>query len=160
VLGAKVKIAGEKGEREVLLEKFFKGPGKMVLGIDEVVTEVVVPNERMHSGSKYEKLFARTSVDLAAVGAACWVLKNPKDGVVRDIRIALGAVAPVPLRARRAEKVLKGKVASEELIKGVGEVAAEEAKPISDIRASAEYRREMVKVMVRRAVKGALERAV
>ena len=160
VMGANAKIAGTGGEREVLLEKFFSGPGKTVLGGDEIMVEIVVPNVRAHSGSRYEKLFARTSVDIAGTGAACWVLKNPKTGAVSDIRIALGAVAPVPMRAKRAERVLKGKVATDELIKEAGEVASQEAKPISDIRASAEYRKEMVKVMVRRAIKGALERAV
>lgn len=159
VMGAKVKIAGANGEREVLLEKFFSGPGKTVLKSDEIVVEVVVPNERLHSGARYEKLFARTSVDLACVGAACWVLKNPKTGVVRDVKIVLGAVAPIPMRAKGAERVIKGKVATAEVIKEAGEIASQEAKPISDIRASAEYRREMVKVMVRRAVKGAVEAA-
>lgn len=157
-LGAKVKLAGVGGERELLLERFFKGPGKTALKGDEILTEIIIPNEKLHSGSKYEKLFARTSVDIACVGAACWVLVNPKNRAIKDVRIVLGAVAPVPLRAKRAERVLRGKVATDELIKEAGEVASQEAKPISDIRASKEYRTEMVKVMTRRAVKGALER--
>lgn len=157
-LGAEVRIAGANGEREVLLEKVFRGPRKTVLGADEVLVEIVVPNERVHSGSHYEKLFARTSVDLAAVGAACWLIKDGKSGVIKDIKIVLGAVAPVPMRAKKAERVIKGKVVTEGLIKEAGEVAAGESKPISDIRASEEYRREMVKVMVRRAIKGALGR--
>lgn len=159
VLGAKAKIVGLNGGREVLLEKFFRGPGKTVIRGGEILTEVVVPSEKLHSGSKYEKLFARTSVDIAAVGAACWVLVNPKNRVVKDIKIVLGAVAPIPLRVKKAERVLRGKEASVELIKEAGEVASQEAKPISDIRAGEGYRREMVKVMVRRAVRGALERA-
>lgn len=158
-LGSKVKIAGAGGEREMLLEKFFKGPGKTALRVGEIVTEIVVPNEKQHSGSKYEKLFARTSVDLACVGAACWVLVNPKNNVIKDVRIVLGAVAPIPMRAKKAERVLRGKAATDELIREAGEVASAEAKPISDIRASKEYRTEMVKVMTRRAVKGAVERA-
>ncbi len=159
VLGAKVKVAGPGGEREIALEKFFRGPGKTALKGDEIVTEIMVPNEKLHSGSKYEKLFARTSVDLACVASACWVLVNPKNKVIKDIKIVLGAVAPVPMRAKKAERVLRGKAATEELIKEAGEIASQEAKPISDIRASAEYRTEMVKVMTRRAIKGAIERA-
>ncbi len=158
-LGAKARLSGVGGEREIALEKFFRGPGKTALRGDEIVTEIVVPNDKLHSGSKYEKLFARTSVDLACVGSACWLLLNPKTKAVRDIRIVLGAVAPIPMRAKRAERVLRGKVPTEDLIKEAGEVASTEAKPISDIRASKEYRTDMVKVMTRRAIKGALERA-
>ncbi len=158
-LGAKVKLAGLSGEREVALEKFFEGPGKTALKGDEIVTEIIVPNDKLHSGGKYEKLFARTSVDLACVGSACWVVIDPKTKVIKDIKIVLGAVAPIPMRAEKSERVLKGKVATDALIKEAGEVASQEAKPITDIRASKEYRTAMVKVMTRRAIKGALERA-
>lgn len=159
VLGAKVKIAGVGGERELALEKFFKAAGKTALKTDEMMTEIVVPNEKQHSGSKYEKLFARTSVDLACVGSAAWVLVNPKNKVIRDVRIVLATAGPVPMRAKKAERVLKGKVATDELIREAGEVASQEAKPRGSFRASKEYRTEMLQVMTRRAVKGALERA-
>ncbi len=159
-LGAKVKIAGVGGEREMALEKFFKGPGKTALKNDEMLTEIVVPNQKQHSGSKYEKLFARTSVDLACVGSACWILVNPKNKMIRDVRIVLATAGPVPMRVKKAERVLKGKVATDALIQEASEVAGQESRPNPvSMRASKEYRTEMVKVMTRRAIKGALERA-
>lgn len=157
VLAAKIRIAGAEGKREVPLERFFRGPGKTALRKDEILLEIVVPDAGSHSGSKYEKFSTRSSVDLATVGAACWIQVNSSNRLVNDVRIALGAVAPVPFRAKKAEKVLKNKIVTDFLIEEAAQAASQEASPISDLRASADYRREMVKVMVRRAIKGALE---
>lgn len=158
-LGASVKIAGATVEREIPLERLFRGPGKTALKSGEILKEIVVPGIRPNSFSRYEKLSLRSSADIAAVGAACCLLLNPASGLITDIRIVLGAAAPVPLRARKAEALLKDKAATEKLIEEAALLASQEARPISDLRASAEYRREMVKVMVKRAIKGALAMA-
>ena len=159
VLGARVKLAGITGAREMLLEDFFRGPGQTALSQGEILTEILVPRISAHSAGKYEKLALRSSADLAAVGVACWARCNPDNGVLEDIRIALGAVAPAPMRSKEAEGILRGKVPAEELIRLAASRASEEAKPVTDLRASAGYRREMVAVMARRAIKGALSMA-
>ena len=93
-------------------------------------------------------------MDLAIVGVAVVVVAD--DGICSDIRIALGAVAPTPIRARQAENIVRGQKLSEELIERAAWRAAEECRPISDHRASAEYRREMVKVLTKRAINQAI----
>lgn len=156
-LGARARIASDKGERVILLEDFFKGPGKTALGPSEVLTQLEASNMPPHSGGAYIKLERRNAMDLAIVGVAALVTMNPGNGTCKEARIVLGAVAPTPMRAIKAEKVLRGEAIEEELIEKAAQAASEEAKPISDIRGSAEYRREMVKVLARRAIKQALE---
>ena len=94
-------------------------------------------------------------MDLATVGVAAVVIAE--DGLCKDIRIALGAVAPTPIRARRAESILCGESVSERIIEAAAEVAATEASPISDMRGSADYRRELVRVLARRTLKQSCE---
>ena len=100
------------------------------------------------------KLAPRVAMDLAIVGVAVVVI--PADKTCQDIRIALGAVAPTPIRAKQAEAIVRGQRFSDELIEKAAEIAASESRPIDDHRASAEYRREMVKVLVRRAINRAI----
>ena len=150
VLGAKLKIASNSGERIVAVEEFFSAPGESLLAYDELVVEVQVPNPPPCSGMVYIKHTLRKAMDLAIVGVA--VLVSLEKGVCNEVKICLGAVAPTPIRATKAESVLRGKRLSAELIKQAAEIASEEARPISDIRSSAEYRREMVKVLTQRAL--------
>lgn len=152
-LGAKVKIVGPERERIVALEDFFTGPGSTVLKKWELLVEVQVPVSLPGTRGVYLKHAIRGSIDLAIVGIAVVIMMDPGDGVCQDIKIALGAVAPTPIRARSAEEIIKGKRIDEDLIEKSAETAQAEAHPISDVRASAEYRSEMVKVFTRRALR-------
>lgn len=155
VLGAKLKVANAKGERIVPVADFFAGPSKSVLARDEMVVEIEVPNPPPSSGMAYIKHTIRDAMELAIVGVAAMV--SLKDGVCSEVKVALGAVAPTPIRAAEAEAILRGKPFKSDLIKKAAEAASEEARPISDIRASAEYRKEMVRVLSERALNKAGE---
>jgi len=112
-----------------------------------------VPNPPSHTRGVYLKLPARTTIDIAVVGVAVVVTLDAKDINIVDVKIVLGAVAPTPIRARQAEDIIKGKAADNELIEKAAQAAANEAKPISDVRGLASYRREIVKVLTNRALK-------
>ncbi len=157
-LGASVTLAGKNGERTVLVEDFFKGPEASVLNPDEILSHVSIPNPPDNSRGAYLKLMRRNAMDLALVGVAVSLRLGGGKRVCKEARIALGAVAPTPIRALRTEEVLLNKEIDEHLAMEAGKVAAEEARPISDIRASKEYRTEMVKVLTKRAVMEALKR--
>ncbi|MDR1193830.1 MAG: xanthine dehydrogenase family protein subunit M [Peptococcaceae bacterium] len=149
-LGATAKIAGPTGERVMPLEDVFTGPGKTVLAKNEILTEVFVPDGKM-TGSAYHKFALRRAGALAVVGVA--VAVEIEKGVIKDARVVLGAVAPVPLRAVKVDAFLKGKPATDEVFAEAGEIAYDECRPITDFRASAEYRRELVKVYTKRCLK-------
>lgn len=156
VLDAKMKVTGPKGERTIPLEAFFKGPGQCTMEPGEILTEIQVPPPPPKSGAVFLKL-SRTAVDLSQINAA--VLVAMKDGTCQEARIALGAVAPTPMRAHKAEEMLRGKKLDSALIEKAALAASQEARPISDIRSSAEYRVEMVKVLTRNGLTQAMERA-
>jgi len=156
-LDAKAKVVGPAGERTVPLEEFFVDVRKTVLKSDELLVEFQVAKPPAHTGTAFYKL-GRTSVDIALVNVATRITLG-RNEVCEDVRIALGAVAPTPIRARRAEKLLKGKRIDNALIEEASQTASEETKPISDIRSSADYRREVSKVLVKRALQKALKRA-
>lgn len=155
-LSATAKLMGPTGERIVLLEDFFTGPGSTVLGRGELLTEIQVPLSPPDTGGAYLKHGIRESIDLAIVGVAAVITLEPANGVCQEVKIVLGAVAPTPMRARKAEEVLRNKVIDEQLINKCAETAAGEARPISDVRASQEYRKEMLRVFTRHAVTEAL----
>jgi carbon-monoxide dehydrogenase medium subunit len=96
---------------------------------------------------------------MATVGVAVSITLDSGEDMCQDIRIVLGACAPIPMRAKQAEEVLRGKKVTDSLLKEAGQIAAQEADPISDISASEEYRRELVKILVKRVGKEALARA-
>lgn len=154
-LNAKARIVGQSGERTVLVEDFFLGPGKTILNQDEILAEIIIPDQETN-GSNYIKFGLRRAGALAVVGVASSVVKD--GDVLRDVRIVLGAVAPTPMRAKQAEEVLRGKKISQDLIEQAGKVAAAESKPINDIRGSIEYRRHLVDVLTRRSMKAAIEK--
>jgi aerobic carbon-monoxide dehydrogenase medium subunit len=155
--GASLRLHGERGERTVLMEEFFTGPGKTVLGPAELVTEIVIPAPARHTGKHYIKHGRRKAMELATVGVA--VSLTLERNTCRDIFIGLGAVAPTPIRARRAEDLLRGKMLNQHTIEDAAEEAARESRPISNVRGSADYRREMVRVLTRRAIEEALRKA-
>ncbi len=155
--GSEVVIRSADGERVVPLEDFFKGPGITDLRENEMVVEVRVPPQEDKSFTSYVKFSHRSRVDIAIVGVAAKVLKE--NGVCKDARIVLGAVAPVPMRAKRAEDFVKGKSIDESVADEAGKIASEESKPITDVRATKEYRRHLVGVLTKRALVFSFDKA-
>ena len=156
-LGTKTKIVGPDGERYVPLEGFFTGPGVTVMDKNELLVLLEVPEMNVNSGAAYLKYGIRGSIDLAIVGVAALITLDEND-YCQDAKIVLGAVGPTPIRARKAEEVLKGKKIEEKTIKESAKKASQESQPITDVRASAEYRIEMVEVFTRNALKEAFSR--
>jgi CO/xanthine dehydrogenase FAD-binding subunit len=154
VLEAKLKVVSQKGERILPIEDFFTGPNETVLTDGEILAEIQIPPVPSKSRGIYLKLSPKSSMDLATVGVAALVINE--HGLCKDIRIALGAVAPTPIRARKAEGILRGQRFTDELIERTAQTAAEQSRPIDDHRASAQYRREMVQALVRRAITQAI----
>jgi carbon-monoxide dehydrogenase medium subunit len=149
-LDATVRIIGPGGERAVPITEFWTGPGRTVLAVDEIVTAVHLPVPHENTRSFYYKLAVRKAMDLAMVGIA--VTMVPRNGGFDQARIALGAVAPVVLRATEAEALVTGRAVTNDLIEQAAQKAIEVSQPISDQRASAEYRRQMVGALTRRAL--------
>jgi carbon-monoxide dehydrogenase medium subunit len=150
-LNATAKITGAGGERTEPMEDFFRGPGQNVMSADEILTEITIPKTSPQLVGEYIKFSPRDMMDLAYIGVAV-AYDFGSDKKCRGVRIVLGAVAPTPMRAKNSEALLEGKTLSEELASQVGEEAARESKPISDVRSSADYRRAMVGVMTKRAI--------
>jgi carbon-monoxide dehydrogenase medium subunit len=154
--GAKFRLQAQGRERLVPAEEFFLGPRRTVLQPGEILTEIVVPLEEGFHVS-FVRQGRRNALTLAIVNAAAGLGIGP-GGEIARARIALGAIAPTPIRARRAEAVLMGKKPTPELLAEGAAVAVTETSPISDLRASAEYRRQLTAVLVRRALGRALAR--
>ncbi|MCY3767616.1 MAG: xanthine dehydrogenase family protein subunit M [Gemmatimonadetes bacterium] len=159
VHGAKVKIAGPKGRRTMLVENFMAGPGRTTLGTGEFVVGIHVPVPPPRTGSAYVRHTPRGAMDIAMVGVGAAVTLAPRTRDCQEARIVLGAVAPTPLRAKAAERMLKGQRLTGALIERAAKTAAEEARPISDVRGSADFRREMVRVLTGRMVNAAFGNA-
>jgi carbon-monoxide dehydrogenase medium subunit len=152
-LGASVKLVGPEGERSVPLEGFFLGPGKTVID-REVMTEVQVPPASPRGRGVFYKLGPRGAPeDICIVNLAVFAVPDAAGRNWEEVRIALGAVAPTPVRARNAEDALRGQAIEGQSVKDAAQLAAEkDARPITDIRGSAKYRRAMVRVLVGRAL--------
>jgi len=157
-LNATLSMAGTKGTRSMPVENFCLDYFEIALEPGELLTEIKLPVPPPRTGTVYTK-FNVIESDLATVSVAVSLTLGSGDGVCQNVRIALGAVAPTAIRAKKAEKVLKGKKITEALLTQAGEVAATETEPISDIYASEEYRLELVKVLVPRMTKEAMARA-
>jgi len=156
-LDAEAVITGPKGERRVPITTFFTGVRRTVLAPDEILVELVVPNPGAHSGGNYLRHTPRRELDIAVVGVASQL--TLANGVCTKARIALAAVAPVPLRATAAEQSLEGQAVTPDRIKRAADLAVEAARPISDQRGSADFRRHLVRVLTRRTLTTALARA-
>ncbi|MGB9868024.1 MAG: FAD binding domain-containing protein [Bacillota bacterium] len=150
-LDAEVEVRSAGGSRRIKVESLFAGPKATVLKPEELITEVIIPAESCKDPSCFLKLGRRRALTLAIVNAAVR-LRVGSAGKVEDVRIALGAVAPTPIRARSAEEWLLGRKATAENFDIAAEKAARDSKPITDFRAGADYRRKMVKVLTRRAL--------
>lgn len=157
-LGASVNLAGINGERRVLIQDFFRGPKESVLQRNELLTQILLPNPPQRSSGAYLKLMRRSALDLAIVGVAAFLRLDPNKQICSDARIALGAVAPTPIRAPMAEEILIHKEIDEVLAGAAGKAASMVCRPIDDIRSSLEYRCNMVEVLTKRAVMDAYRR--
>ena len=150
---AKIKLTSIEGTREIPITEFFTGPGMTVMKPHELLQEIVVP--RRKGGSSFIKV-GRVAMDLAIASASTYV--EVEDGVVRDVKIALGSVAPRPIRARKCEAALIGRRADEGILREVAGLVVNEISPIDDVRGTAWYRREISKVLVYDSLIKSLER--
>jgi carbon-monoxide dehydrogenase medium subunit len=157
-LDAKVTLASSKGKRTLALEDFFVDYYQTAIRPGEILTEIYVPPPVKGLGWAHIKFMPRSVEDFATIGVAV-TLEGRKDQCA-DVRIALNSAAPKILRAKEAEKALRGRKIDDDAIREAGEAAAREADPMDDNRGSAEYKREMVKVLVRRALNEAVARLV
>lgn len=156
-MNAVIKTTAVAGGRDIPAGEFFTGVKRTCLdkASGEIVTEIFIPELKSGEGAAYFKHAVRKAMDLAIIGVAAWVKVD--GGIIRECRIAMGGVGVTPLRAPEAEKLLVGQAVTEELLEEAGRAAAAAAHPISDVRASAEYRTDMVRVYTKRALKKAIE---
>lgn len=159
-LSSNAKIIGPEGQRLIQLEDFFKGPGESSLKRGELLVEIQVPPSSPESRAVYLKHTLRGTAELAIVGVAVLLTSSPGSDICKDIKIALGAVAPTPIRALNAEKQLIGKRIDSDRIRACAQAAADESLPISDVRASAEYRKAMIKVLTKRALQSMADQII
>jgi CO/xanthine dehydrogenase FAD-binding subunit len=159
VLDATLKLAARNGTRQVPIGEFFAGPGETMLQPDEVITRIIFDVPGAHSAATFVKFGKRSEMAIALVSVAAYIaVEDSRDEIV-DARIALGSVAPVPFRAREAEDLLRGTTGEAAQLKEAASSAAGATRPISDVRASADYRRLLASVLVERAISGALDLA-
>jgi carbon-monoxide dehydrogenase medium subunit len=151
--GARARIAGECGSREVDLEGLFRAPGRLDLDARELLVAILLPVPPPSSAAHYLRFTPRREMDIAIAGAGAW-LRLDEGGTIAAARIVLAAVAPTPMRAGSAEQRLMGERPKPALFKEAGRLAAAEARPISDTRGSADYRRHLVAVLTARALAG------
>jgi carbon-monoxide dehydrogenase medium subunit len=184
VLDAQLKVKAVKSERTIPIDQFFTGPGETVLKPGEILTEISIPKPLPNTGSAYWKLQRRQALDLPILGVAVLVSLDKAtvtctdlfcttspistilhaleedELICKEIRIALGVAAPTPIRAKKAENLLRGKKISDELLEKVAFTASEEAQPRDSIRGEAWYRRDMIKVLVKRMAMKSMERVL
>lgn len=158
VFDTQVVLAGAGGERDLPLAEFFIGPGVTALRPGELLKALVIPGTPARFGSAYVRHIPRAAMDISVVGVAAAVSLDP-DQTIAEARIALGAVAPTPMRAGAAERLLNGRPVDGNLIAEAGSAAAAEAQPVDDVRASVAYRRHLVNVLTQDALRKAIENA-
>ncbi|MCL4459530.1 MAG: xanthine dehydrogenase family protein subunit M [Chloroflexi bacterium] len=156
VHNANVRLCSLSGSREIALREFLRGPKRTDRRPVELLTAVILPLLGDGWGSRFVKLGQRSALAIAIASAA--VAVKIKSHIIAEIRIALGSVAPVPLRACRTENWAIGKPLEKESIEKIAQMAATEASPISDVRASAEYRRRVTSALVEEALREAVNR--
>jgi carbon-monoxide dehydrogenase medium subunit len=159
VLNASVKLKSMAGERDIPVQDFFRGPGETVIEPHELVTSVNIETPPPWSGGAYIKLGARKALEISMVNVAALLTLQSPDGPIVSALIALGAVAPTPVRAFAAEELLIGEKPSAELFQRAGQVGVGMCSPITDHRGTMEYRCMMIEVLTKRALDKALERA-
>jgi xanthine dehydrogenase iron-sulfur cluster and FAD-binding subunit A len=155
-LGAEVVLVGPEGETRLPLERFFRGQGKTARRSDQLLTAVEISFPVAQAGSAFVKI-GRVSADIAKANAAVYLVRDGDR--IADCRLAFGSVAPTPMRAPRAEAILRGQMLTAELISQVAAVAVEEISPIDDVRSTAAYRRQVVAALTMDGINRAWERA-
>jgi carbon-monoxide dehydrogenase medium subunit len=156
-LGAKARIAGGKGSRQVAVEDFVTSPGGTVLKPGEILVEFLIPVPKPHSSDAYLRFIPRNEMDIAVVGVGTSITLD--GDTVKAARIALGAVGPTPIFADQAGKSLVGKKLDAAAIETAAELAIQASSPIDDMRGTAEFRRHVVGVLTGRTIQIAAERA-
>jgi CO/xanthine dehydrogenase FAD-binding subunit len=155
---AVARTASTSGGREIPLIDFFAGPGQTVLEKGEILKELVLPASSANTASAYLRFIPRNEMDIAVAGVGSLIEVDPSSKVVTKARIALASVAPTPVRAYAAEEFLEGTVIDEAAVDKTAELAVGAAVPITDVRGSAEYRKELIKVLTKRTLNICLER--
>ena len=158
-LEAQVAIAGPGGRRRMALEEFFVGPRKTALVPGELLLDILIPKKSLGKPADFQKFGLRKGQALALVNVAASFRAGGAAAAFAEPRIALGAVAPTVMRAPQAEAYLEGRKISPEAMREAGRIAAAESRPITDFRASAGYRRDLVAVLTRRALENVQARA-
>ncbi|MHC4457327.1 MAG: FAD binding domain-containing protein [Planctomycetota bacterium] len=157
---AKLVVTELDKERSISLDNFFKGIGGVDLKPTEILTQIIIPKLPDLKGEVFYKLGYRKAMTIAIAGVAVLIAKDEASPhIAKDVRIALSSVAPNPMRAIKAEKLLAGRSLKEDLVEEVANIAASEAAPITDIRATKEYRHQMIPVLVKRALNEAWNNA-
>ena len=157
VFNASLKVVGLNGEKIIPITSFFKGPKRTILKHDEILTEIILSCPGNRTGSAFIKI-ARTAMDLAKVNVAVKLVIG-EDNVIEDVAVALGSVAPTPIRAFSVEKYLRGKIFSEEIALEASKLVVKDISPITDARSTVEYRRHISKVITYEALVKAFKRA-
>ena len=158
VLGARAVIASENKERVIPLEDFFLGPKKTVLDTNELLVRLEMPPIRPNSAGEYIKLGRRNAMEIAMIGVAALITLRPGDNTCEEARLALATAAPTPIRCKEAEQALTGKKLDKETIESAAETASREASPRTSWRSTEAYRRDMIRVLTRRAIQGAIDK--
>ena len=156
---AQCRIVSSNGERWLPITEAFLGPGQTALAAGEIMTELRLPTPPPNSGGLYIKHSPRGAMDISAVGAAS-VVSIGADGTCSSVRIALGAVAPTPMRAFGAEGRLAGQAPTDDNVAEAARLAAQASRPIADVRSGAEYRRVIAQVLAERTLRHAADTAV
>jgi carbon-monoxide dehydrogenase medium subunit len=158
-LDGRVTLLDVSGERELTVEEFLRGPNETARRPEELVTGVTLPALPAHSATAFLKAGRRKAMEISVVCVAVRLTLDASGERCREARIALGAVAPTTLRAGVAERLLAGQRATRDVFRAAGEAARQACAPIDDVRASAEFRRHLVSVLVRRALERCADRA-
>ena len=156
-LGATANVTGPNGSRQVAVEDFCTGPSRTVLASDELLVSISIPAPKAGQGARYIRFIPRNEMDIAVAGAGVSV--EIEDGTFTSARVALASVAPTPLFVQEAGDSLAGKPVNDESIAEAARLASAAAKPITDMRGTAEYRTHLCEVLTRRALNTAVERA-
>jgi CO/xanthine dehydrogenase FAD-binding subunit len=157
--GARVVLTSVDGSREVPLEDFFVGPEETVIQPNEILSRIIVDRSPAHTGAEYIKLGHRNAMECAITAVASRITLNKPDGVIKDARVVLSAVAPKTIHARSTEEILVGEKPSQELFEKAASIASKECSPIDDIRSRADYRRSMAGVLTKRTLLSAWHEA-
>ncbi|HZP27093.1 MAG TPA: xanthine dehydrogenase family protein subunit M [Dehalococcoidia bacterium] len=156
---AKLRLVSPAGERTIPVEEFFTGPGQTVLQPGEVLVDILLPPLPAKTGGVYKRQTPRKQMDIAVAGVATLVTLDGSGQRIERARIALAAVAPTPIRAPAAEEYLTGRDTSDETIAEAARLSMEAARPISDVRGSADFRKRLIQNMTARMLREAIEKA-